>query len=667
MFPTAMRAAPTLTRVDPVVVVRGNTIDITGTGLSSVPAGAVEVRLTQDDLGQPCAPGAAGLLGALPVQQRAQKLTALVPESVPLGEYGICVFGTTNSEKFALPVPILSDNGRLRVRGDSAARVTVSSVYQTVNYVETAGAHKGCFHFVVLGEGFSRVGVDNELLYEGGRIPICWRDGDVAVRGNACRPGVGSGREGGAGGGSAAVCDLEQDHGFGRVVSQQQLEFDLPEKYWGPQALRIAVGDAVSDPPVAVVLAPVRRSTPIVTAVLVLVLLIAMVAWLLGTRRSSYKIAGRDVSLLSALLLDPATDTYSLSKAQFYAWTAAAAFGYSYLTLARSLIQGHFEFAPIPENLPGILAVSVGTATVGLGVNNVRPKGAGNVQPGLADFITSGGVVAAERLQFLVWTVLGLLIFVMLVITSDPATIATLPTIPEGFLYLMGISSFGYLGGRLARKGGPIIDEIIADVSSLTLEIHGRNLSKDASFRIDTEDVTLDMLSGERRAEFSPKDDESQDTTLAKILKLTMPTPKPAWTTRASHPDAQKRTHTLTIINPDGQKADWPFSIAGPTAAFTAMVNGQEGASGETLEVKTTGSQATSVIVKLDASAVVPGNDPKATYEWKEEEKPKNVGKGPKWELEGVSVDSDHTFTLIVTDSASKSSSASVKIRFTKP
>jgi hypothetical protein len=41
---------------------------------------------------------------------------------------------------------------------------------------------------------------------------------------------------------------------------------------------------------------------------------------------------------------------------------------------------------------------------------------------------------------------------------------------PDGFLALMGVSSFGYLGGKLARKPGPIIDDITATLGSFDLK-----------------------------------------------------------------------------------------------------------------------------------------------------------------------------------------------------
>ena len=161
----------------------------------------------------------------------------------------------------------------------------------------------------------------------------------------------------------------------------------------------------------------------------------------------------------SALFLDLETDTYSLSKLQFYLWTAAALFGYTYLVLSRLFVQGA-EWPQVPDNLPGIVGIGIAT-TVGAQVaTNIRgPKGSGTQLPNLGDFVMSGGVVAPDRVQMLVWTLLGVGIFVVAVAQHLPTEIDKLETIPSTLLVLSGISSAGYLGGKLARKPGPVIDE----------------------------------------------------------------------------------------------------------------------------------------------------------------------------------------------------------------
>ena len=77
----------------------------------------------------------------------------------------------------------------------------------------------------------------------------------------------------------------------------------------------------------------------------------------------------------------------------------------------------------------------------------VGPKGAGDVQPGWSDLLTVGGVVVPERVQFVVWTIVGVFTFLAMTLFADPWIAQELPGVPERFLLLMGVSSAGYLGG----------------------------------------------------------------------------------------------------------------------------------------------------------------------------------------------------------------------------
>jgi hypothetical protein len=159
--------------------------------------------------------------------------------------------------------------------------------------------------------------------------------------------------------------------------------------------------------------------------------------------------------------------------------------------------------------------------------------------------------VAVERFQFFVWTLVGVFTFLFLVVFSDPSHIAELPTIPNGFLALMGVSSFGYLGGKLARKPGPIIDEIVASVGSLTLVISGRKLSMAASFNIDGTDVAKNLVTT-----VGTDPDEGSSADFFKTLTLTIAEPLPRWPTAGRH--------QFTITNPDGQNAEWFYRIGVP-------------------------------------------------------------------------------------------------------
>jgi hypothetical protein len=181
--------------------------------------------------------------------------------------------------------------------------------------------------------------------------------------------------------------------------------------------------------------------------------------FLLRFVQKGYKIAGGDYRF-RMLFLDPETDTYSLSKLQFYAWTVASIFGYAYLFISRVHVQSG-SWPDVPATLPGIILVSAGTAIGSQMVTAANgPKGAGEEAPSFSDFITSGGVVAPDRLQMLLWTIVGVAAFLYAVLQLAPGTITDLPGVPERLLVLMGISSAGYLGGKMARKPGPVINEI---------------------------------------------------------------------------------------------------------------------------------------------------------------------------------------------------------------
>ena len=192
---------------------------------------------------------------------------------------------------------------------------------------------------------------------------------------------------------------------------------------------------------------------------LVALLLALLVLALLGVQKK-HTGGGQNYNVLQVLFLESETNTYSLSKFQFYCWTVAALFGYAYLVIGRMLVQ-HLGWPDIPGTLPGIVAIGAGTAIGSQFVTTVRgPKGSGAEPPNLSDLVSSGGVVAADRVQMLVWTVFGVAVFLLSVVQQGPGTIAGLTPVPDGMLYMMGLSSLGYLGGKLARKPGPVIIEI---------------------------------------------------------------------------------------------------------------------------------------------------------------------------------------------------------------
>jgi hypothetical protein len=313
----------------------------------------------------------------------------------------------------------------------------------------------------------------------------------------------------------------------------------------GKQAVSL-VRNGVESAPQDLTVVNAASSTPLVFALGITLALALLIYGLLYAAGKTMQQRSGKGYLLTALFLDEETQTYSLSKCQFYAWTFASVLGYVFFAVARSVVQGSPEFPDIPGNLPGILLFSAGTSVLSTGITSTKgSKGAGEVHPTLADFITTGGVVAPERLQFVVWTVTGIFSFLTIVFQSDPLTVSTLPTIPAGFLQLMGISSAGYLGGKLARKAGPVIKGVMVDSitgagdqTQLTLKLTGTNLDPNAQIKVDGEPIrdSLFQVSG------TPDPQTKLCTDLTVVLKGA----------------AAKvvNTHLLTVVNSDSQAAD---------------------------------------------------------------------------------------------------------------
>jgi hypothetical protein len=310
--------------------------------------------------------------------------------------------------------------------------------------------------------------------------------------------------------------------------------------------------------------------------------------------RITYTVANRRYGVLALMFLDKQTNTYSLSKFQFYAWTAAAIVGYLNLTFAQSLVQGtFFVVADIPANLPGIVFISGTTTAIAQGITAARgAKGAGPIYPCLADFVTTGGVVAAERFQFFVWTIVGVSSFLFLVVFSHPANLSDLPKIPNGFLALMGASSVGYLGGKLARKPGPIIYDITPTVDTLFLQVRGQKLSKNASFKIDGTNV---ITASAPATGTDPDDVQSSD--LFKKLTVVIGDPDSKWQLPG--------WHEVTLMNPDGQEAQWFYIL--PSKPLIENVTA--GASETTLQLRVEGHQ-----LSQDASFKIGQDDVKAEH-----------------------------------------------------
>lgn len=243
-------------------------------------------------------------------------------------------------------------------------------------------------------------------------------------------------------------------------------------------------------------------------------------------------------NFVKMLLLEQANQTYSLSRTQFLAWLLVIVFSYLFLFFAHGFIEGDWFFPNI-GNAVYAFFISLGTLVISQGTSMVQgPKGAGELHPSLADLVVHGGVLALDRVQQLIWTAIALGMFVYITI-STYATASALPEIPMQLIVLMGLSSAGYLGGKMVRGAGPVIDEATSTANTF-VNVKGKHLSKNAFVWFDGEQVEkVEVVA----------DDPDDPVKFAKELKLTVPAlTVVGW--KAVH-------HTITVINNDAQRADW--------------------------------------------------------------------------------------------------------------
>lgn len=426
--------------------------------------------------------------------------------------------------------------GDLHVVSDASAPVHLDAAYPVTVYP----TDRSGFDFEISGQNLAALPNDNYLVVVGrGLIPT----------GNPeeCEKAKASGTY-------QKPC-LEVDQGLEtrqlKIIGFQRAQFD------GPVSIQVQVGKNSKNVSNAVPLTFARITQRSVFWGSLAAFLAIMVVVFLLVRKGvgSTTIKGKRYSAFTSFFLDKETNSYSLSKFQLLLWTSVFVFGYLYLFLCRMLIQWKFELPPVPDGLPGMLAISAGTAVVAAGATEARgSKGAGDIYPSAADFITIGGMVVGERFQFFVWTLVGAFGFLALLLVRDPSGILELPKIPDNFLYLMGISSVGYLAGKVVRKPGPVIRKLFvsnvtppSSPATMTIELEGENLSKDAIVKVDDKQLRKD----EYDLVLKKAEDQAPDSSFCSELTLLLKNAN----------DYLEGEHTLTLTNTDGQAASASFPV----------------------------------------------------------------------------------------------------------
>ena len=248
----------------------------------------------------------------------------------------------------------------------------------------------------------------------------------------------------------------------------------------------------------------------------------------------------KSTTVAEMLLLEQANQTYSLSRAQFLSWLVVIVWSYLVVFFSRGLIEDNWIFPQI-GNSAYVFLTSLGTLVIAQATSKGQGyKGAGQVSPSISDFVVYGGVIALDRVQQVVWTVIALCIFLkMTVATCLSAT--ELPGVPPELVALMGLSSASYLGGKLVRGAGPIIEQVSVKQGSVILNMKGRHFSKEAF-------IWMDGVKQPKEAITRIVEDPDAPQGFAKEMDVTL---------SLSMEDWRAADHTITIINSDAQRADW--------------------------------------------------------------------------------------------------------------
>jgi len=155
-----------------------------------------------------------------------------------------------------------------------------------------------------------------------------------------------------------------------------------------------------------------------------------------------------------------------------------------------------------------------------------------------------------------VWTLVGCLGFLGVILASDPASLTDMPEIKGAFLTLMGLSSAGYLAGKLVRAPGPIIElltieEVIPAVSPnlgvMKIKVKGQNLTDSAVVKVDNKELRITEYEVQGLTSQDQPAGGSYFTVVDVVLK--------------NAEQYRTGTHVLYLVNDDGQSACESFPM----------------------------------------------------------------------------------------------------------
>jgi hypothetical protein len=157
------------------------------------------------------------------------------------------------------------------------------------------------------------------------------------------------------------------------------------------------------------------------------------------------------------LIFDEKNNHSSLSLFQFMAWTFVVAFTFCMIYFMR-IVSGIQDLPPVPVYLLGLMGISAMVPLASTGVTELRrsaksAQGLTFREPRFNSMLEEDGRPSFSRFQMFLWTMAGLGIYVVLFIrmlTTAGMMVwsLALPDLDPVLLGLMGVSQFGYVGGK---------------------------------------------------------------------------------------------------------------------------------------------------------------------------------------------------------------------------
>ena len=247
---------------------------------------------------------------------------------------------------------------------------------------------------------------------------------------------------------------------------------------------------------------------------------------------AAYVLATDDEKIWNAVV--GADGRASTSKFQPFLWTVVVLFAYVVITSVRFEIDPASSLPEIPTNVLLVLGLAFATGIGAKLITSNRVNMGRDVREtashqGAAPlFQTDDGYPDLYKIQTLAFTFIGVGVYVAQVFTYVGLGQApkSLPDIPEGLLFLMGIGSAAYLSKKLS--GNPVT--FLASITPQSVRVSAANAGRTVT------------ITG---ANFGP----SQGTSLVSIGGVALQSPTSSWSDTSI-------TFVVPEAQPDGQQ--WP-------------------------------------------------------------------------------------------------------------